>query len=179
VIQVDPFVGERLSIPIEIGSGGLQSRFSAISRFGLRHRPADRFSIGVGGGPGFFRYQFDDAADLGSYGAVDIEFAYSQQWGKFGLSVVTRPSLTIFEGANVFEFYGTVALAPAFFVSERVALTMHIMTGPYAGFSSSGGDVLGMFAGGLGIHARLGKRDKTPRPSARNKSLARLFSVSR
>lgn len=177
VIQVDPFVGERLSIPVEIGSGGLRDSFSAVSRFGLRHRPADRFSIGFGGGPGFYGAGFDGNTEFGPYGAVDLEFAYSQQWGKFALSVVARPSLTIFEGANYFELYGTVAAAPAFFLNERVALTLHVLTGPYASFAGSDAAVSGMFAGGFGIHVRLGKRPTPPRPAARNKALSRIFSL--
>ncbi len=154
--HLDPFVSPRLSIPIELGLGGRGGGAAGISRFGLRYRPLDRFSLGFGGGPGFLaNTDFDDRLVFNPYGAVDLEFAFSDRWGNVGLSAVARPSFAIY--GNYAEMFGTLAASPAFYVTDNMALTIHLITGPRFGFDSSGVDgVLGMLVAGLGFYGRFG-----------------------
>lgn len=121
------------------------------ARLGLRYRPNRRLSLGGGLGPTMLLGVDGDSLIADPVGiAVDLEAAYGERWNRFGLSAVARPTAVVIgRGAPV--IYGQVALAPAFFVRPRLALTGHVFGDPVFGL----GGTFATVGGGVGLFAHL------------------------
>lgn len=164
-LNAEPFVGQRLSVPVGVGVGGSPAWVG--SRVGLRYRPREYpITVGVGGGPGLTvrRYSELELAarefDVGSYGALDLEFAMSHRWRRFALSGALRPALSIWNLAQLVSFYGLIEITPAVFFTESIAMTLHVVTGPQLSVAREEGGTYsdplptGVLGGGLGLYVQ-------------------------
>ena len=128
-LAVEPYVNERLSIPIE-GRGGWPGNVQL--RVGPRYRAADWLAVGVGGG--FTLFMLDDPDAATGHAHLDLELVLGWRWHRFGLSIGLRPMIG--GGGNfrsddhrgLFTALGDLSLA--IFVSRTSAVVIHV--GGYA-----------------------------------------------
>jgi hypothetical protein len=156
--HAEPFVADRVSIPIGIGLGVAGDRWETIGllpvRVGVRHRAARNFAWGVGLGPsiGF--------AELGAgiSGVADLELIAGLQRHNIGFSFGIRPAFS-FDGYGM-TFYGLLEPTLAIPVgSRRTSLTVSVLGGPWVTVSG-GGNFVGSawYSGFLGAAVGLYRR---------------------
>lgn len=138
--HVEPYLNERLSVPIDFGVG-----FPTVSqiRSGIRYRVKDW--LAVGGGAGLALVLFASSDDLPSaWGQLDVEVACNWRWKWFGLSWALRPAISTGntldrEFAFVPWFHVLTEVALAFYVAKAHAISFNF--GGY-GFVGHDGDIL-------------------------------------
>ncbi len=128
-MQVEPYVSNRLSVPIE-GSGGWPGNLQL--RVGPRWRAEDWLAIGLGAG--MTLYMLDDRDIAAGYGHLDAELAFGWRWHRFGLSIGLRPGIGGGGRFNGEERSGLLTmlgdLSLAIFATRRSAIVIHV--GGYA-----------------------------------------------
>jgi hypothetical protein len=148
--HAEPFVAERVSIPIGVGigvvgdSGGAGGRLPV--RVGVRHRAVPTFAWGVGLGPSV---AFADL-DAGVSGVADLELIAGVQRPNIGFSFGIRPAFS-FDPEDL-TFYGLLEPTLAIPVgSRRLSLTVSVLGGPWVNVTHSG-----RFAGSVWYSGFLG-----------------------
>ncbi len=76
--------------------------------------------------------------------------SYGHRWNAIALSATLRPSVVVGSPKDA-GFYGITEVAPAWFVVPRLALTGHVIGGPWIdGFATTG-----FLGGGIGLFVHL------------------------
>jgi hypothetical protein len=155
--HAEPFVADRISIPIGVGIGVASNRRETFGllpvRVGVRHRATPTFAWGVGLGPSLA------FAELGAgiSGVADLELVAGVQRRDIGFSFGVRPAF----GFDDYEatFYGLLEPTVAIPVgSRRTSLTVSVLGGPWVSFSAGGNLVGSDYGGFLGAAVGLYRR---------------------
>lgn len=140
-LHLEPFAGERLSVPIDVTS--YFPGFGAL-RVGPRFRLLPR--VALGGGVGAFTAY---GSKRGSGVTTDLELVTGRRFDTFALSMGVRPAVSIpVLDPESSAFWLPVEIAPAFVVGPSMAVTLHVMSGLAVGHDMTAWFV----AGGIGVH---------------------------
>ncbi len=139
--HADPFVTERLSIPLGLSGGGGAAAGGGAARVGLRYRALSFMSLGGGVGAGAY----------GGVGAIvtaflDLELAFGGRWSHFGFSLALRPSFDVVYG----YFHIPTSFVIAIYPVEKWGITLHAMGNPFVELETDP-YVGGWIGGGLGF----------------------------
>jgi hypothetical protein len=129
-LGVDPYLTERLSLPVGLigglGSYGAGVTGGVAARLGVRYRLAPPFALGTGLGGGYYGWGYSGLASHAGGLHLDVEAVIGGRWGDVGLSVTARPT---FEVLGPF-FFLPVEAALVIHLSSRASLTLHAYGGP-------------------------------------------------
>jgi hypothetical protein len=145
-VHVDPFVADRVSLPIGAGLGGSGLELGhGLLRVGVRHRALKVLAWGGGIGPSILF----DRSSAQVAGVADLELVLGRQWRAVGFSLGMRPAMSFDADSWAFFFIGEPTLAVT--VAPRTSLTIAVLTGVYDPSFSEAGAFL---AGAFGVHRR-------------------------
>jgi hypothetical protein len=155
-LNVEPWLTDKMTLPITAVGGGSDDTGGAATRLGLRYRPTSWVSIGGGVGGGVYVVHESDPLGNHHEGALhlDIELGVGGMWRFFGFSVGVRPTFEVTYGFFLLSSEFVIALYPM----EMFAITVHVYGGPWVVLDPDDRDVGGWIAGGLGFVVHIPSR---------------------